>query len=229
MRQLCIRLIAVGEPAAQKSLIALNLGQGFGALQPSSYRSTERHLLRYAKPLHGLGLALVTRRDIGSLLAGLATTSGNASANRTRASLSALFRWAMERGLVEQNPTIGTHIAPETPRSRVLPLEELAAVWRASGDDAYGAIVKLLILTACRGAEIGGLRFDEIHDDAGRSRPSNGLGQPAQVGRRFCTWPFATNSTRSTGFISHQLSGYCGNGLTIRIIFGDAPACEVRP
>jgi hypothetical protein len=42
-------------------------------------------------------------------------------------------------------------------------------------------------------------------------------------------WPFATNSTRWTGFISHRLSGYCGSGLTIRIIFGDAPTCEVRP
>jgi integrase len=58
----------------------------------------------------------------------------------------------------------GTHVAPEAPRSRVLTIEELAAVWRHTGDDAFGKIVKLLILTGCRAAEIGRLRHDEIHD-----------------------------------------------------------------
>jgi integrase len=66
--------------------------------------------------------------------------------------------------LTEQNPVIGTNVAPEAPRSRVLPIGELAAVWRASGDDAYGRIVKLLMLSGCRAGEIGGLRFDEIRD-----------------------------------------------------------------
>ena len=60
---------------------------------------------------------------------------------------------------------IGTNVAPEAPRSRVLPIGELAAVWRASGDDAYGRIVKLLMLSGCRAGEIGGLRLDEIRDD----------------------------------------------------------------
>jgi integrase len=45
-----------------------------------------------------------------------------------------------------------------------LSLAELAAVWRACGDDAYGAIVRLLILTGQRREEIGGLRFEEIGD-----------------------------------------------------------------
>jgi integrase len=44
---------------------------------------------------------------------------------------------------------------------------ELAAVWRASGGDEYGKIVKLLILTGARRAEIGGLRWSELDADAG--------------------------------------------------------------
>jgi hypothetical protein len=60
-------------------------------LRPASYVSLERHLLRYAKPLHPIGLAAVTRRDVGSLLGTLATSSGIPSANRARASLSAFF------------------------------------------------------------------------------------------------------------------------------------------
>ena len=31
-------------------------------LRPASYVALERHLLRYVKPLHGLGAALVSRR-----------------------------------------------------------------------------------------------------------------------------------------------------------------------
>jgi site-specific recombinase XerD len=105
-------------------------------VEPSTYIGIERHLLRYAKPLQGLGVALVTRRDIATLLAALAASSGGPTANRVRASLSAFFAWCIGRGLTEQNPVIGTNVAPEAPRSRVLPIGELAAVWRASGDDA---------------------------------------------------------------------------------------------
>ena len=67
----------------------------------------------------------------------------------------------MARGLVEQNPVIGTKVAKMEPRTRVLSRAELAAVWRACSDNAYGAIVKLLIQ---RREEIGGLHFDEIGD-----------------------------------------------------------------
>jgi integrase len=148
-----------------EATLRIYLPEKKAALKASSYRCTERHLLTYAKPFHGLGLALVTRRDIGTLLAGLAATSGNATANRTRASLSGFYAWAMQRGLVELNPVIGSHVAPEAPRERVLSLEELAAIWRASGDNSFGAIIRLLIITGCRANEIGGLRLDEVRDD----------------------------------------------------------------
>lgn len=44
---------------------------------------------------------------------------------------------------------------------------ELAAMWRASGDDEYGRIIKLLILLGARRGEIGGLRFSELDADNG--------------------------------------------------------------
>jgi len=135
------------------------------ALRPGSYKGVERHLLRYARPLHGLGIALVTRRDVATVIAQVAAASGNPTANRARASLSAFFAWCMGRGLVEQNPVIGTHVAPEQARTRVLPITELAVVWRACDDDAYGAIVRVLMLTGQRREEIGGLRWDEVRDD----------------------------------------------------------------
>jgi integrase len=44
---------------------------------------------------------------------------------------------------------------------------ELAAIWRACKDDDFGRIVRLLICTACRREEIGGLRWGEIDRDSG--------------------------------------------------------------
>ena len=109
------------------------------------------------------GLSKIWRRQV--VVINHPGANGSIAANRTRASLQAFFGWAITRGLVEQNPAVGTHKAPESTRSRVLPLAELAHVWRASGDDAYGAVIKMLILTGQRRDEIGGLRWDEVRDD----------------------------------------------------------------
>jgi integrase len=47
-------------------------------------------------------------------------------------------------------------------RERVLTDQELAQVWRACGDNDFGRIVKLLLLTGQRKAEIGELRWTEV-------------------------------------------------------------------
>jgi integrase len=147
-----------------EATLRLFLSEKKQTLRPSSYVGVERHLLRYAKPLHGLGVAMVSRRDIGNLLAAIAASSGGPTANNMRTSLSTFFAWCMGRGLVDQNPVIGTHVLPQQSRTRVLSISELSAVWRACNDNVYGAIVGLLILTGQRREEIGGLRFDEVRD-----------------------------------------------------------------
>src|SRR5262249_886693 len=48
---------------------------------------------------------------------------------------------------------------------RLLSDAEIKTIWRACHDDDHGAIVKLLLLTGQRAAEIGSLRWDEVHDD----------------------------------------------------------------
>jgi hypothetical protein len=107
----------------------------------------ERYLLKLAAPLHGLGVTQVTRRDVGNLLAAVTASSGSVSANRLRGSLSTFFAWCIERGITEQNPVMGAHVAPEPPRERVLAMDELALIWKAFGTGTYGSIVKLLMLT----------------------------------------------------------------------------------
>ena len=135
-----------------------------GRLRPSSYEDVERHILTYARPLHGLGLAKIQRRDVATVLTTVAKNSGATTANRTRSSLSTLFSWAMMNGLIESNPVIGTGRNKEISRDRVLNPAELKTIWDALEDDHFGAIMKLLALTGQREDEIAALRWSEIRD-----------------------------------------------------------------
>jgi integrase len=109
------------------------------------------------------------RRTVAVRLAEIADNSGPVAANRVRASLSACFAWLLREGIVENNPVAATNKAAERgPRTRLLADDELAAIWRAAADRGhYGAIVRLLILTGARRAEIANLCWSEI--DLGRA------------------------------------------------------------
>jgi integrase len=99
----------------------------------------------------------------------IAKDSGPVTANRARASLSTLFRWAIGEGLCEVNPVAGTNQQKERgPRERSLSDAEVAAVWLAAPESDYGRVVRLILLTGCRREEIGGLEWSEIDID-GRS------------------------------------------------------------
>jgi integrase len=78
-----------------------------------------------------------------------------------------MFNWAIREGLdIPANPVLGTN-RPAQPRSRerVLTDRELGEIWTALGDDDYGRIVKLLVLTAQRRDEVGGMRWTELDSD----------------------------------------------------------------
>jgi integrase len=81
----------------------------------------------------------------------------------------ALYAWAMKQGLVEANPVIGTGVPDEHVRSRekVLNPADLVKIWQASGDDSYGTIIKLLVLTGCRRQEVGSMQWSELDQPRG--------------------------------------------------------------
>ena len=143
------------------------------AVRPRTLAGMTRYLAGgpYFKPLHPMPIDVVSRRDIASRLVAITRGHGSIVAARARAALSAFFAWAMREGLVEQNPVVGTNKPKENdPRDRVLSVDELARVWRACKDDDFGRIVKLLILTGCRRAEIGGMCWSEFDDPEKPSR-----------------------------------------------------------
>jgi integrase len=138
------------------------------AVRPRTFVEISRYLTDHFKPLHNSPIDTVTRRDVAARLVAIKNKSGAATAGAARNALSAFFVWAMGEGLAEANPVIGTN-APKTngARERVLSDDELARVWRACDDGSeHSAVVKLLILTGCRRAEVGDLCWSWFGPDS---------------------------------------------------------------
>jgi integrase len=136
-------------------------------LRPKSLAVTQRYLRVAWAPLHGVSVFSLTRREIASRLRELTDECGPDAALGARRALSAMFTWAIGEGYeLPANPVAGTN-RPEigASRDRVLTDAELAAIWTACGDDNYGRIVRLLMLTGQRRSEIGSLRWSELAGD----------------------------------------------------------------
>jgi integrase len=135
-------------------------------LKPGSYDQVERHVTKYWAPFNRRSIHAINRADVAKRIGEIAEASGIVTANRARATLAAVFTWAMRQGELEANPVTATNKAgEETPRDRVLPDSELVEVWKACRDDDFGTIVRLLILTGQRREEVGGMADSEIATD----------------------------------------------------------------
>jgi integrase len=135
-----------------------------GKLRPNTIAALKRYLLRWWKPLHAMPLNKITRRDVAMHLSGPPVAAAHARSN-----LMELYSWAIQRGLVEANPVIGTPVPDKHigPRERTLSNEELRTIWAACRNDSYGKIVKLLTLTGCRRQEVGSMQTSELAQDTG--------------------------------------------------------------
>jgi integrase len=168
-----------GDPAAEKRERHAKAAETFGAMlpryfivqqraiRPSSFKQIERRLSKLAQALHPLPLTAIDRRTISSLLSSIADSNGPTAAANCHSSLSGYFRWLVGEGLLDVNPLLHAN-RPKAgaPRDRILSEDELRALWASLADDDYGAIVKLLVYTGARRAEIGDLCWDEVDLDA---------------------------------------------------------------
>jgi integrase len=132
--------------------------------RPRYYAEVVRQLQNDWKPLHKHDVVAIARADVLARIQTIATAQGAIAADRARTALGGLYAWLIERGYVATSPTLNiTPRAGNIARDRVLSEVELAEVWRAAGDDDYGRIVKLLMLTGQRREEIGGLVYYEVN------------------------------------------------------------------
>lgn len=132
--------------------------------RPKTHSEIKRYLNEAWKPLHSISVFKITRRQVTAQVARIAEAHGAVTATRARAALCTLFNWTISEGLdLPANPVLGSN-RPAQPKSRnrVLTDTELRAIWRACADDDYGRIVRLLMLTAQRRDEVGGMQWDEI-------------------------------------------------------------------
>jgi integrase len=115
-------------------------------------------------PLRGRACAEVSRREIAEAIDQMAERAP-IHANRCLAYAKAFFGWAVGRGYLEHNVAAGiAKPTRERARERTPSLDEIAQIWLAADALGYpfGPIVKLLILTATRREEVGGVRVAEL-------------------------------------------------------------------
>ncbi|MEM8972268.1 MAG: integrase arm-type DNA-binding domain-containing protein [Pseudomonadota bacterium] len=90
--------------------------------------------------------------------------SGRHDANDL-SNLKSFFKWLHGRRIVTTIPTDGVrHNSKSRPRARYLNNDETKSIWQAADEVGYpfGHIIKLLLLTATRKEEVGGMRWSEI-------------------------------------------------------------------
>jgi len=137
------------------------------AKRPRTQVERRRHLSRGWAFLAEKSIGEIGRREIATQLFKLNREHGPIAANRSRATLNALFVWAIQQGFLDVNQVVGT-VAPakEKTRDHVLTNQELCAIWQSTENASdYNRIVRLLILTGQRREEIAGIRWSEIDQE----------------------------------------------------------------
>ncbi len=117
-------------------------------------------------------VADIKRRHIVVLLDKIAERAP-ITRNRVHGSLTRLFNFAAERGVIEDSPCTRIKKLPEKARERVLSNEELKALWAAldlanKKIDIYAPTklaLKLILLTGQRPGEVCGMLWNEIQGE----------------------------------------------------------------
>lgn len=128
------------------------------------WKETERILREFSTAWEGRTMASITRGDIPPR-PGRNPGGAPIAANRSFAAVRKAFVWAVSRGITEASPCAGISMPSAiVSRDRVLDDNELRAVWLAAEGLGYpyGPIVRLLVLTGQRRAEVAGMRWGEL-------------------------------------------------------------------
>lgn len=144
-------------------------------LRPRSYVQVAAHMGKHWANFKGVSIHEIEKRAIAARLVKIADERGDIAANRARATLTTFFTWAISSGIVAANPALGTPLqGDEKARDHVIGKAvggvkgqdddlALADIWHACLDDDFGRAVKLLILTAVRRDEVGGMLRAELN------------------------------------------------------------------
>jgi len=124
----------------------------------------KRLLTKYFPSVQKKAVADITTDDITRQLDKLRSTPGTAL--HAFWAMRLFMRWCVKRRYIQHSPIDGLDApSPTKFRDRVLSDDELRAVWRATDDDTFGKIVRVLMTTGQRRGEIGALQADWIGEN----------------------------------------------------------------
>ena len=133
-----------------------------------SWPETQRLLEYDAVPALGSKpMVSVTRGDVTALIDRTEARS-HSVARALFAALRPVFPWAVDRGIIHNNPIADlTGPTPLPSRSRVLNQDEISALWTATKALGwpFGPLYRFLLLSGQRREEVAGMRWDEIDLD----------------------------------------------------------------
>lgn len=175
------------------SLAALIEEYGAKVAKPAGQRSWEirrEHLRREYRALLDLPAAEMTEAMIWSVLDEATARGARVSGLRGLTYLRAVLRWAVQRRLIEHDPTEAMPVRDirkamaHKPRARVLSAAELAKLWPVLEADPgpYAAVMRLALLTGQRRDELAGMRWRDL--DLARAewhQPTNKADRPHLV------------------------------------------------
>jgi integrase len=169
---------AIARRAAESGLTVVALAEQYVAALHSGTAATKRlhgrlatpayiedtilHLGRFAAVCGKQVANGVTRADVVRVLHQYVRQPS--THRRMHGAISRMYSWAQKHELLANNPA--DHIDTTSPpsRERVLSLDELARIWRAATtlEHVYRDIVRLLIVTGQRRAEVAGMTWGEL-------------------------------------------------------------------
>jgi integrase len=172
------------DPAAEKAArkaapafaeLAVSYIEHHAKRHKRSWREDQRQLDRDLLPAWKQRKAgEIKRADVLDLLDEIVDRGSPVQANRTRALVSKIYEFGIERGVVESNPARGVkRPAPERSRDRVLTEDEIRRLWlalepqkgRMGLSPLMAAAFRLLLLTAQREVEVVSMAWADLDGD----------------------------------------------------------------
>jgi integrase len=164
------------DPAAEKKLAAAITGKTVNTIwdeyvkrelaKKRSAAEQKRAFDKLVRPSIGdRSIYELRRSDMVKLLDAIEDNNGPVMADRMLAYLGRCFRWQQIRDEDFVSPIIAGMTrtsARESARDRMLTDDELRAIWKATGEGVYGALVRFLLLTAARRSEAAKMTWDEL-------------------------------------------------------------------
>jgi integrase len=137
-----------------------------------SWRDVEQVARLYMMPIMGLRqIDTITAADGVEMMDLISRKSSDNRAAKALAYLRPFYRWAAGRTIIPTNPWVVIVPPSNTTeaRERVLSDDELSKIWSFAKADTYpfGPFLQLLIITAQRRAEVGGMMWSELDFERG--------------------------------------------------------------